>query len=71
MAPPSFLGVTDSGTGAYSSARGQFAAKVLPNGRLQLSAALRSRLSCLQIAIVAATSMRGAGRALANFLLVS
>jgi len=29
------------GTGAYSSAHGQFDAEVLPNGQLQLSAPLR------------------------------
>jgi hypothetical protein len=39
--PPSFSGVIVGGSGAYSGARGQFDAKVLPNGQLQLSAALR------------------------------
>ena len=39
--PPSFSGVIVGGTGAYSSAHGQFDAEVLPNGELQLSAALR------------------------------
>ena len=39
--PPSFSGVIVGGTGAYSSAHGQFDAEVLPNGQLQLSAALR------------------------------
>jgi len=39
--PPSFSGVIDGGTGAYSSAHGQFDAEVLANGQLQLSAALR------------------------------
>ena len=39
--PPSFSGVIVGGTGAYSSAHGQFVAEVLPNGQLQLTAALR------------------------------
>jgi hypothetical protein len=39
--PPYFSGAIDGGTGAYDSARGQFDAEVLPNGELQLSAALR------------------------------
>ena len=39
--PPSFAGVIVGGTGAYASAHGQFDANVLPNGQLQLSAALR------------------------------
>ena len=39
--PPSFSGVIVGGTGVYASAHGQFDANVLPNGQLQLSAALR------------------------------
>ena len=39
--PPSFSGVIVGGTGVYASAHGQFDASVLPNGQLQLSAALR------------------------------
>ena len=39
--PPSFSGVIVGGSGAYSGAHGQFDAKVLPTGQLQLSAALR------------------------------
>jgi hypothetical protein len=38
--PPSFSGTIDGGTGAYASAHGQFDAEVLPDGQLQLSAAL-------------------------------
>jgi hypothetical protein len=39
--PPSFSGVIDGGTGAYANAHGQFDAKVLSSGQLQLTAALR------------------------------